>query len=137
MQDRSTQFEREMAQALEQEQQRLRQRIQDLVRTGRLLAEGEKEESGAGGQAADVASDLLEHELDVSLEHATRLRLAEVEAALARLRSGRYGRCETCGQPIDQARLRALPWTRQCVSCAKAVTTVPQASSAAEKGATP
>ncbi len=38
--------------------------------------------------------------------------LAEVEAALERLRRGTYGRCEASGQPIPAARLRAVPWAR-------------------------
>ena len=38
--------------------------------------------------------------------------LAEVEAALTRLRSGTYGVCEVTGEPIAAARLRAVPWTR-------------------------
>jgi RNA polymerase-binding transcription factor DksA len=49
--------------------------------------------------------------------HAHR-QLLEVDAALDRLRDGRYGRCERCGQPIGDARLEALPATRLCVRCA-------------------
>lgn len=38
--------------------------------------------------------------------------LAEVVAALERLRRGTYGQCEATGEPIPEERLRALPWTR-------------------------
>lgn len=38
--------------------------------------------------------------------------LAEVQAALARMRDGTYGICEITGEPIPEARLKALPWTR-------------------------
>lgn len=44
-------------------------------------------------------------------------RLTQVDAALERLARGRYGACERCGQPIDLARLHALPWTRVCRRC--------------------
>lgn len=44
--------------------------------------------------------------------------LVELDAALDRLRNDRYGRCETCGRAIGDARLEALPATRRCVSCA-------------------
>ncbi|WP_148615546.1 TraR/DksA family transcriptional regulator [Nocardioides rubriscoriae] len=44
--------------------------------------------------------------------------LAEVEAALARLDAGTYGRCEVCGRPIDPARLEVRPTARTCVGCA-------------------
>jgi RNA polymerase-binding transcription factor DksA len=38
--------------------------------------------------------------------------LAEIEAALERLRRGSYGICEETGKPIPAERLRAVPWTR-------------------------
>ena len=41
--------------------------------------------------------------------------LAEVEAAIARLDQGTYGRCEVCGKPIQPARLEAMPATRFCI----------------------
>ncbi len=44
--------------------------------------------------------------------------LAEVEAAIARLDQGTYGRCEVCGKPIVPARLEAKPAARRCITCA-------------------
>ena len=72
---------------------------------------------GAGGHAADVATDLFEHELALGLNQEIRERLAEVEAALVRIGAGTYGVCEDCHQKIDAERLRALPRARRCVSC--------------------
>jgi DnaK suppressor protein len=46
--------------------------------------------------------------------------LAELDQALDRLREGRYGRCERCGQPIAAARLAARPAARTCITCASA-----------------
>ena len=47
-----------------------------------------------------------------------REHLAEVDAALARLADGSYGRCESCGHPIGEARLEARPTARLCIECA-------------------
>jgi len=44
----------------------------------------------------------------------TRL-LSEVDAALERLQTGRYGLCETCHDPIETDRLMADPITRFCL----------------------
>jgi RNA polymerase-binding transcription factor DksA len=49
---------------------------------------------------------------------ATRARVAELDAALARQAQGTYGTCETCGSPIAPERLAALPATRRCIGCA-------------------
>ena len=40
-----------------------------------------------------------------------------VEMALDKIRSGDYGICEDCGQPIHPKRLQAVPWATHCVSC--------------------
>ena len=53
-----------------------------------------------------------------SLVEQARARLAEVDAALARLDAGRYGICERCGQPIAPGRLEVRPTARLCIDCA-------------------
>jgi hypothetical protein len=49
-----------------------------------------------------------------------RRRLADLEGALDRLRTGDYGRCEDCGHAIAPARLAARPAARTCIGCATA-----------------
>ncbi len=49
-----------------------------------------------------------------------QVHLAEIDAAVARVDSGTYGRCETCGQTIADARLEARPVARTCIVCASA-----------------
>ena len=53
-------------------------------------------------QLSAVTSQAVEH-------------LTEVDAALERVATGRYGVCEMCGRPIDRARLEARPTARTCV----------------------
>jgi RNA polymerase-binding transcription factor DksA len=43
-----------------------------------------------------------------------RAELDDVEVALAALDDGSYGRCQGCGEAIEQDRLAALPATRYC-----------------------
>lgn len=45
-------------------------------------------------------------------------RLAEIDAAQARLERGTYGICVVCGRPIPLARLEARPAAATCVGCA-------------------
>ncbi|MCL4443075.1 MAG: TraR/DksA C4-type zinc finger protein [Actinobacteria bacterium] len=44
--------------------------------------------------------------------------LQQVSDALAKLDNGTYGICESCGNPIEEARLEAKPTARQCIACA-------------------
>ena len=47
-----------------------------------------------------------------------RETLQEIDAALEKFEAGTYGRCESCGNPIADARLEAMPAARLCISCA-------------------
>jgi DnaK suppressor protein len=48
-----------------------------------------------------------------------RRALADTDDALARLASGRFGRCETCSAVIPARTLRAEPEVRYCARCAR------------------
>jgi DnaK suppressor protein len=50
----------------------------------------------------------------ISIDWTTR---RAVLAALDRIRSGEYGTCEHCGEPIHAKRLEAVPWATLCVTC--------------------
>jgi RNA polymerase-binding transcription factor DksA len=56
-------------------------------------------------------------QLAALLDQAHR-HLAELDDALDRIRQGRYGQCERCGQPIAAGRLAARPAARTCIACA-------------------
>ena len=51
-----------------------------------------------------------------ALGAAALARVAEVDAALARLEAGTYGLCAVGGEPIDDARLEARPTALTCVN---------------------
>jgi DnaK suppressor protein len=55
-------------------------------------------------------------QLDTLIRQA-ETRLAEVDAALARLADGSYGTCVVCGRPIPPERLAARPTAAACVGC--------------------
>ena len=49
---------------------------------------------------------------------AARAHLAEIDAALDRVRTGWDGSCAGCGKPIPAERLAARPSAAHCVTCA-------------------
>ena len=71
------------------------------------------DEDGFGeGDTLNVERDRL---LVVASE--AQVRIAEVDAALARVDARTYGNCEHCRKPIPEARLEAVPEATLCVSC--------------------
>jgi RNA polymerase-binding transcription factor DksA len=82
---------------------------------------------GTGGEAsgglsdvplhpADPGTDAYEEELTLGLLGNEEQFIGEIEAALARIEQGEYGRCEDCRRPVPERRLRALPYARHCVA---------------------
>jgi DnaK suppressor protein len=61
---------------------------------------------------ADLMVDVNLAEIDRDLQE---LRL--IDAAKLRMDDGSYGHCESCGLPIELARLRATPFASRCFDC--------------------
>ena len=91
----------------------------DIGRSSLLDETGELLSSSADNHLADTASQTFERELDEGLEEDAERQLREVEAALARIDEGSYGKCEVCGREIPEERLEAIPWATLCVDDAR------------------
>lgn len=95
----------------------LRERM--LTAAEHLVADDEETgelSSAAGDQhLGDHASDMLDRELDESLEENTGHVVREIDDALARIDAGTYGLCSVCGTPIPEERLAAVPYATLCV----------------------
>lgn len=68
---------------------------------------------GNFADSGQVAAELGENQVTIA---AAREQLDEIDAALARIDTGTYGRCERCNEPIGDARLEAMPAARYCIS---------------------
>ena len=74
--------------------------------------------SAAGDQhLADHASEMLDREVDESLEENAEQLVHEIDVAVARIDAGTYGTCARCGQPIPEDRLEAVPYATLCLDC--------------------
>jgi RNA polymerase-binding protein DksA len=82
-------------------------------RLGDVYVEREPDDEAA------LASDSVTKDFAVATLERERRMLEEIRAALARIKNGTYGVCDSCGEAIPDARLRALPWARVCVRCAE------------------
>jgi RNA polymerase-binding protein DksA len=99
---------------LESEQKRLNGQLDQLEAN---IRPAEEREGSPFGKREEGATETLELEQRLALEKRVRDQLAAVEHALHKFEEGTYGLCESCGQPIDPARLEALPQARRCMSC--------------------
>ncbi len=101
-----------------------RERIASEQARVEALVEGLRDELGSAGhddapdfgdpdpEPGDAGSDTFEREKDLSILEQLEEELGELQAALARVDAGTYGIDEVTGEPIDPARLDALPAAR-------------------------
>jgi len=69
------------------------------------------------GDEIDTASATSEKEMIFELTDNEKVIIDGIEAALRRIEKGIYGKCESCGEGINAARLKAIPWVRYCIQC--------------------
>lgn len=69
------------------------------------------------GDLADQATGNNEVHVALRLRQTDAKILQAIEEALVRIEGGNYGLCRDCGEPIADARLNAIPWTRVCRGC--------------------
>ena len=101
---------------LETKRDELRSSIADLTEANPTPAD--PIEAGLGPQDfEEVAVDFLETQQEQSILVNEQALLTEVERALERINDGTYGKCITCGQPIPEKRLEAIPWAARDVKC--------------------
>ena len=61
---------------------------------------------------ADAGTDTFDRDFALSLVSNEQEALAEIEAAIQRIKNGTYGVCELTGKPISKERLLAVPFAR-------------------------
>ncbi len=83
-----------------------------LLRRRRSLSQG------TTLSVADPAARWADYEaMPTPISDGARRELADIDAALARIQAGSYGRCLNCGGPLGLQRLRAIPEARYCLAC--------------------
>lgn len=102
------------------EREALRRNLQDRKRelSDRLERIHDNLRRGLEADSAERAKQLEDREVVDALGNDAREELLEIAATLARLDTGEFGQCESCGAKIGSGRLSAYPYATQCIVCA-------------------
>jgi DnaK suppressor protein len=92
-----------------------RQRAELLREASRSLTDGLEVE--AYPDLNDQATAEIDQHCAMALKEHGRARLQQIDEALDRIASGRYGICEECEEEIPYRRLKARPMSTLCVPC--------------------
>lgn len=97
-------------------------RVELNVESERLREQISALDSGAGSSAlsydenfADSGQVAAEQGENKALLNQLQEQLDDITRALKKFDDGTYGLCETCGGPIAEARLEAMPATKYCI----------------------
>lgn len=113
-------------QALEQIKEALIGQRAELA--DQLQAEAQAFSSSESEVATDVRSDenpaeagtaTFEREKHLSIANNVQDLIVKSSKALQKIDQGSYGICESCGKPISEDRLKALPHAVMCIDCKK------------------
>jgi DnaK suppressor protein len=105
----------ELYERLKKERAELLEKIEQLRTLGQPSAE--RREGSPFGKREEGADEASELEKRLALEERLRESLNEVEHALQKYEAGTYGLCDSCGKPIERARLEAIPQASLCMKC--------------------
>jgi DnaK suppressor protein len=93
-------------------QARRAQLMDDLQRRLERVRQTDARATSAGEGEDDDTS-----EIELGVVEIMNAMVRRIDAALARLADGGYGRCLKCGASIGEARLRAMPFAVRCHGC--------------------
>lgn len=105
----------------QKEQEALRRKLEERKTelTARLGRIHENLRRRLDADSAERAKQLEDSEVVDALGNDARAELKDIAATLARLDSGKFGHCLSCGKPVGSGRLRAHPYATQCIDCAE------------------
>lgn len=79
------------------------------------VAEASQVKEEHTGDIADMATELLDRELNLRLSESERAILIDIDEALERIEDKSYGVCIDTGEVIAKARLKAIPEAKRTI----------------------
>jgi RNA polymerase-binding transcription factor len=73
---------------------------------------------GFGKRIGDGTTEAVERLATTATARSIAASITAIDKALVKAEAGSYGFCESCGDPIGEARLEALPASVLCIGCA-------------------
>ncbi|MEA1871944.1 MAG: TraR/DksA C4-type zinc finger protein [Chloroflexota bacterium] len=105
----------ELYERLKKEKAELLEKLEQLRALGQPSAE--RKEGSPFGKREEGADEASELEKRLVLVKRLEESVNEIEHALQKYEAGTYGLCDSCGQPIEQGRLEAIPQASLCLRC--------------------
>lgn len=96
----------------------LKLRGQLMQRVEALEKDLHREHQAVDKNLTEQASQLENDEVLFALDDKAKNELMLINQALQGIESNNFGICQSCNQPISEARLDAIPYASYCTACA-------------------
>jgi RNA polymerase-binding transcription factor DksA len=97
----------------------LKRRDELRIRASRASADLRHESDPLSADFAEQATQRENDDVLGAISHSAQTELRQLDSALRRLAEGHYSTCSICGEPIEEERLAAVPYTDRCRACAE------------------
>jgi DnaK suppressor protein len=102
---------------IEEFRQLLQEQMDQLLRDAEKTLSDMNDEKTNFPDPTDRASLESDRNFELRIRDRERKLINKIREAIERLDEGEYGVCESCGEEIGEARLRARPVTTLCIEC--------------------
>jgi len=102
---------------IEEFRQLLNEQMDQLLRDAEKTVSDMTDEKTNFPDPTDRASLESDRNFELRIRDRERKLINKIREAIERLDEGEFGVCESCGEEIGEARLRARPVTTLCIEC--------------------
>lgn len=112
-----------LKQQLNSEKNRITEELNDIAKPNpKLKGDWNTKFPNMSDRTAELdenADEIEEYENTLPIEYELETHLANINAAIEKIKSGKYGICENCGKEIPLERLEAVPEAKFCIEHAE------------------
>lgn len=102
---------------IEEFRQLLQSQLDEIVRDAGKTVADMTDEKANFPDPTDRASLESDRNFELRIRDRERKLAGKIREALERIDEGEFGVCESCGEEIGEARLKARPVTTLCIDC--------------------
>ena len=108
----------QLAQELEKKKNRLEKQLKVFAKKNpKVKGDWSTRFPNFGDQPDENAEEIATYESLLAVEQALEIRLEQIEKALKKIKTQKYGICEKCKKEIEPERLKVAPEAKFCIKC--------------------
>lgn len=114
-------LQKKLKKKLLQVKNEIKENLESFANKGEIKGDYKARFPEYGRGRDEEAQERSTFEARLPVEHEMEVDLIRVNKALQKIKEGRYGVCEDCGEEIEEQRLMVYPEAELCIECVRKV----------------